>query len=124
MGALNWCLEISVIAGPMLANETRESWLNRAARKAGIAYRQAKALYYGETDDPKVSVAYNVLKAAATARREAMERAERLENHAAKLNAKIKALDPNLVSEHVVSASNELVDLINQARMLRDFNST
>jgi hypothetical protein len=55
---------IGVIAGPKLPGDTGESWLARAARRAGITYRQAKALKYGETTDPKHSVASRVLSAA------------------------------------------------------------
>lgn len=44
---------IAAVAGPRLANDTRESWLNRAARRAGVSYRQAKSLWYGEIDNPR-----------------------------------------------------------------------
>lgn len=66
--AVNWSEMIGVIAGPMAPSDTRESWLARAARRAGITYRQAKALRYGETRDPKHSVAVSVLSAADRAR--------------------------------------------------------
>lgn len=62
--AVNWSEMIGVIAGPKLPGDTGESWLARAARRAGITYRQAKALRYGETTDPKHSVASRVLSAA------------------------------------------------------------
>lgn len=62
--AVNWSEMIGVIAGPKLPGDTGESWLARAARRAGITYRQAKALKYGETTDPKHSVASRVLSAA------------------------------------------------------------
>ena len=62
--AVNWSEMIGVIAGPKLPGDTGESWLARAARRAGITYRQAKALKYGETTDPKHSVASRVLTAA------------------------------------------------------------
>jgi hypothetical protein len=45
---------IREIAGPRDFNDTRESWLNRAARRAGISFRQAKAFHYGETMNPRV----------------------------------------------------------------------
>lgn len=66
--AIDWSQMIGTIAGPMQPSDTRESWLARAARKAGITYRQAKALRYGETTDPKHSVASRVLSAANQAR--------------------------------------------------------
>lgn len=62
--AIDWSEMIGVIAGPKLPGDTGESWLARAARRAGITYRQAKALKYGETTDPKHSVASRVLSAA------------------------------------------------------------
>lgn len=61
---INWPEMIGAIAGPKLPGDTGESWLARAARRAGITYRQAKALRYGETIDPKHSVASRVLSAA------------------------------------------------------------
>ncbi len=39
---------ISLLAGERAWNETRERWLDRAARRANISYRQAKSLFYGE----------------------------------------------------------------------------
>jgi hypothetical protein len=43
---------VAAVAGPILPSDNRESWLRRAARNAGASYRQAKALFYGEIDDP------------------------------------------------------------------------
>ncbi len=42
---------IAAVAGPREWSDTRESWLARAARKAGISYRQTKSLWYGEIQD-------------------------------------------------------------------------
>lgn len=42
---------IASVAGPRLWSDTRESWLARAARGAGISYRQVKSLWYGEIAD-------------------------------------------------------------------------
>src|SRR5258706_4890897 len=42
---------VAVVAGPRSWSDTRESWLNRAARRAGISFRQTKALFYGEITD-------------------------------------------------------------------------
>lgn len=42
---------IAAVAGPRQWSDTRESWLHRAARRAGISFRQAKALFYGEITD-------------------------------------------------------------------------
>ena len=43
---------VRAVAGPRMDVDTRESWLRRAARLAGTSFRQAKALYYGEINDP------------------------------------------------------------------------
>ena len=43
---------VAAVAGPILPSDNRESWLRRAARNSGASYRQAKALFYGEIDDP------------------------------------------------------------------------
>ena len=43
---------VASVAGPRNWSDTRESWLGRAARKAGISYRQVKAIWYGEITDP------------------------------------------------------------------------
>lgn len=61
----------NLIAGPYDGN--RKGWLSRAAARAHVSYRQIRALWYGETSDPKFSVANSVLGAGAKARLE-MER--------------------------------------------------
>jgi len=42
---------ISSVAGPRSWSDTRKSWLARAARRAGISYRQCKSLFYAEITD-------------------------------------------------------------------------
>jgi len=71
---LDWQAQITTIAGPMQITDTRESWLARAARRSRLSFRQIKALYYGETADPKYSVASNILEAADRARMEEVRR--------------------------------------------------
>jgi hypothetical protein len=66
--SINWQAEISAIAGAIGIHDSRESWLRRAARKAGLTEWHVKALFYGELKDPKWSVAYKVLSAAEKAR--------------------------------------------------------
>jgi len=78
----------NLIAGPYDGN--RKGWLSRAAARAHVSYRQIRALWYGETSDPKFSVANSVLGAGAKARLE-MERvryasaAEYLRSHSERL---------------------------------------
>jgi len=70
--AVNWHNEISTIAGRFDGN--RKGWLSRAARKADTTYRQVKALYYGESKNPRHSVAVKILSAADQARLEEARR--------------------------------------------------
>jgi len=67
-----------VLAGPRLPSDTRESMLARAARRAGISFRQAKTFFYGESTDPRASVVERVRAAIdkANAGQEAKARAE------------------------------------------------
>jgi hypothetical protein len=44
---------VALVAGPRDWHDNRKSWLGRAAQRAGITYRQAKALFYGEITDNK-----------------------------------------------------------------------
>jgi hypothetical protein len=118
MPAVNWSEEIGIIAGPMLPSDTRESWLARAARKAGITFRQAKALRYGETKDPKHSVAVSVLSAADQARMDQARRdvqsvAEIYRSHAASL----ERIDADFHREQINA-------LVNAARIIGAKDST
>ena len=106
MTTIDWATKIEIVAGPYSGN--RKSWLASAARKSGATYRQIKALYYGETADPKISVAYGVLSAAKKARDEASELASRFESLAGALNV----TDQDFHSEDVLA-------LIDAARRLR-----
>lgn len=106
--AINWQNEISALAGPMRDGDTRESWLNRAARKSGATFRQIKTLYYGESSNPKFDVGISVLTAAEKARKEALELAKKFELLAGAMNAN----DQNFCREDVLT-------LVDAARRLR-----
>lgn len=98
--AIKWPDEIGIIAGPFGGN--RKSWLARAARVAGVTYRQIKALYYGEHDDPRHSVAMKLLAAAQEARIQrakcdARNVADFFNRHASAL----ADIDPNLNRERI-----------------------
>ncbi|MET3352346.1 UNVERIFIED_ORG: catalase [Xanthobacter viscosus] len=74
---------IKVLGGPRGDIDTRESMLARAARCAGISYRQARALYYKESSDPRASVVERVRAAMAKANDKAEAHArERIEETA------------------------------------------
>lgn len=78
---LSWQDEITAIAGPRNSNDTRESWLARAARKSGISFWHVKALFYGQLTDPKYSIASKIISAADRARiQEARRDADQLAN--------------------------------------------
>lgn len=79
---------IATVAGPRQWSDTRESWLARAARKSGVTFRQAKALFYGEITDPNHLAARRMRDAAIECgRREARSLADRFETIAGGLNA-------------------------------------
>lgn len=44
---------VAAVAGQREFSDTRESWLNRAARRAGISFRSVKGIFYGEIADPR-----------------------------------------------------------------------
>jgi hypothetical protein len=104
----DWKRAIELIAGPYGPGDTRESWLARAARRAGISFRQCKRLYYGESADPKHSVGTKVQRAAEKVREQALDLAARYETIAGSLNAKDQAF-----------YSEQIVDLVDAARALR-----
>lgn len=116
MTAVCWRNCIEVIAGPRRWEDTRESWLSRAARKAGVPYRQIKSLYYGESDDPKYSVGTKLVVAAQEARQRATALADTYEQIAGQINALSNNTDKGFVSEqiaaleHVVSSLRSLGD--------------
>jgi hypothetical protein len=86
---------IASVAGPRSWSDTRESWLNRAAKRAGISFRQVKSIWYGEITDKN-------------------HRSVRLMRDAAeKYSAISQAIDPVIYREEVAA----LLDL---ARKLRD----
>jgi hypothetical protein len=75
---------VEAVAGPRLTNDTRETWLRRAARVAGTSYRQAKALFYSEITDPYHPTITRFREAAGN--HEAIELAERYERIAMALH--------------------------------------
>lgn len=54
---------IHLLAGPRQASDTRESMIARAARKAGISYRQAKSFFYREAINPSAQAVVAVQRA-------------------------------------------------------------
>lgn len=77
---------VAAVAGPQLHSDNRKSWLARAARKAGISFRQIKSLFYGEIRDPNHR-SVRLLRDAAESRAaaDAQARAEVIKNFRALL---------------------------------------
>lgn len=91
---------VAAVAGPRQWSDTRESWLGRAARRAGITFRQAKALFYGEITDPN--------HRSARLMRDAAELAGQYETIARSMHA----TDPDFYREQVLA-------LLDVARAIR-----
>lgn len=87
---------VASVAGPRSWTDTRESWLARAARKAGISYRQCKALFYGEISDPH--------HRSARLMRDAAERLEASAN-------RMEASDPDFFGAHIAAHRQAARDL-------------
>ena len=99
---LDWSSQIDVIAGPMQIGDTRESWMARAARKSGATYRQVKALYYGEINDPKFSLATRIISAADKARiDEAQRNAAKIANVYQSTAQALDNIDPDFHREQI-----------------------
>lgn len=104
---------VLAVAGPMLGDENRKSWLSRAARHANVSYRQAKALFYGEIIDPEHKASRRMRDAAERkAKEEATDLAGRFETIAGALNA----ADADFYREDIAS-------LVHVARALRGVTS-
>lgn len=110
---VGWRGEIAAIAGPIQPNDTRESWLARAARKAAVPHRHIKALFYGEMADPKYSVAYKVLSAAQKARIEAAKL------DASALSGKFETIAEGMLNADKDFYSADAAALLDAARILR-----
>jgi len=101
---------VAAVAGPILPSDNRQSWLRRAAHRAGTSYRQARALWYGEIVDPyHRSVA---LFKEAAGRHEARNLAAQFESIARGLNAR----DADFYSTHAAA-------FVEVARVLRNLDS-
>lgn len=107
---------INVLAGPRDWGDTRESWLDKAARNSKtISARMMRSLWTGEVNKEEHWAVREVRRQAdlAKARREAKDLATRYEDIAGGLNAK----DSDFYSEDVSA-------LINAARILRNLDRT
>jgi hypothetical protein len=91
---------IKILAGPRQWNDTRESWLARGARAAGVSFRTAKGLFYREWPDPRASVVDSVRAAVARqthqSQTEAKERdaLQELRERITLLESRLEKIDP------------------------------
>ncbi len=96
---------VIAVAGPRTFSDTRETWLRRAARRAGVSFRQVKALWYGEITDPHHRSARLLQDAA-------MKRAKELAGTFENVARRMETTDPDFFSADVAT-------LISVARQLR-----
>ena len=96
---------VVAVAGPRQWADTRQSWLARAARKAGISYRQCKSLFYGEITDPNH-------RSARLMRDAAEQKAGALASQFETLASRMNATDPDFYRSDVLA-------LVDAARALR-----
>jgi hypothetical protein len=101
---------VAAVAGPREFSDNRKSWLNRAARRAGISFRSVKAVFYAEITDPNHH-AVRLLQCAAR------ERAGALAGRFETIAQNMEAADPDFYRADVVA-------LIDVARALRGTDRT
>jgi hypothetical protein len=95
--ALEMKSSIVSLAGARSDCDTRESMIARAARRAGIGYRIAKAFYYGETANPRSDAVEKVRAAVRqTQEQKARREASELAIQIARLEATLRAIHPDL----------------------------
>lgn len=111
--SVNWREEIAWIAGPFDYRNSRESWLQRAAKRSGVTFRTMKALFYGQRENPGYEIGNKIREAAKGARAEALALANQFETIAGGLHAK----DADFHSADIAA-------LIGAARAIRGLDSS
>lgn len=86
------------IAGERLPTDTRESWLRRGARKAGIEFGEAKRLFYRDSPNPRASLVDRV-RAAVVRKNQEMETAFAKDYR--ELSARLELLEQQLAAVSV-----------------------
>lgn len=105
---------VAAVAGPVQFNDNRKSWLSRAARRAGVTYRQVKAVFYGEITDPDHKTVRRMKLAAG--RHEAQSLADRFQHLAGALNQR----DADFHSEDIAALLHAAGALRNMDRSRTD----
>lgn len=113
---------IVALAGERNWKETRARWLERAARAAGISYRTARAIFYGEIRDPRGSVVERVRCALGEKAREAKPRDEfdLFKERLSALEARLLAVDAEMHASDLAALRNILRDLRQPLGVPRD----
>lgn len=96
---------ISAVAGPRQWADTRESWLNRAARQSGVSFRTIKAIFYGEIQNER-HLAVRALRQSAASR-------------AATLRGRYEAIARSMESSDPQGYRADIAALIHAANALR-----
>ena len=105
---------IAAAAGPEEWFDNRKSWLGRAANRAGISYRQAKSLFYGEITDPEHKSARRMREAAA---RNGQATAGQLAGQFDTIASSLRATDQDFHRDTIAA-------LLSAARVLRNLDRT
>lgn len=113
---------IVALAGERNWKETRARWLERAARAAGISYRTARAIFYGEIRDPRGSVVERVRCALGEKAREAKPRDEfdLFKERLSALEARLLAVDAEMHASDLAALRDLLRDLRQPLGVPRD----
>ncbi len=95
--ALEMKSSIVALAGARSDCDTKESMIARAARRAGIGFRIAKAFYYGETANPRSDAVEKVRAAVRqTQEQKARREAQQLAARIATLEAALRSANPDM----------------------------
>ena len=86
--------ELVALAGPLDWRDNRKSWLAKAARRAGISVRAAKAIFYGEPGERRASTIEAIARANAGAGRHD----ESVDGGDSGMSAKLAALERRLAT--------------------------
>lgn len=101
--ALEMKAGIVALAGQRLPEDNAKSLIARAARRAGITYRLAKAFYYGESENPCSRGVERVRAALRAQEAKARDEYRSLRDRIAFLERRLDALDPDGTGEMAAS---------------------
>lgn len=108
--------------GPKRDFETRERWIERAARKAGITYRAAKAVFYREITDPEHRAIRRLAEAARLRQKERAARADAADSFGrlVALRSSLASIDPEFHREAIAKLDEAIRHMGGELRDLAD----